>query len=70
MIVEVPVANRLAMSLSISSLAKEACVTCINPQEGVKPVDVILRRLSLVAVSVQPMGGNNAGNTQSELLTV
>jgi hypothetical protein len=70
MIVEILAADAVAMSVRIVSPAKDTRVGYVSRQEGAKPLDIVGRRPSLVSVSVQPMDGNNAGNSQGELLTV
>jgi hypothetical protein len=70
MIVEVLAADAVAMSVRVVSPAKDPRVGYVSRQEGAKPVDVVRRLPSLIAVSVQPMDGDNAENSQGELLTV
>jgi hypothetical protein len=62
MIVEVLAADAFTMRICIVAPAKDARVVYVSWKEGAKPVDIVRRRPSLVAMSVQPMDGNDTGN--------
>ena len=70
MIIEVLGADAITMSVCIVSPAVDARISNISRQKSPKPVDVVCRSPSLFTVSIQPMDGNNAGNSQCQLLTI
>ncbi len=62
MIIEILAADTVAMSVRIVSPAEDARVWDIGREEVSEPVHVVRRRPGLVAVAVEAMDGNDAGN--------
>lgn len=62
MIVQVLVADALAMSVRIVSPAKDARVRDVLGKEVAEPVCVVCRSPGPIAMAIQAMDGNNAVN--------
>lgn len=66
MIVEIFAAKTVAMSVRIVSPAEDARIRDVAREEVAEPMDVVRRCPSLVAVSIQPMDGDNTTNNQRQ----
>lgn len=67
MIIEILAADAVAMSICIISPANDARIRYVSREEVSEPVGAVSSRPGLVAVPVQAMDNNNAGNCQHDL---